>query len=343
MIVKPIIPVWLMILICISLIIIIIFKYLIKKKAENKNQDRKIKKNLSNFNKFNFIIEFFIIILLFILNLRIMIPNGEVISTNLNVNVLFVIDTTVSMKALDYNNNRERFEGVINDCCKIVDNLNGSKFSIITFGGTCKRVIPFTTDSNDVKSELKALYVEKDTYAQGTSINSSKEILETTLKNEQAKKNSNSKYVVFYISDGEITKDNEKIESFSNIKKYVVNGAVMGYGTEAGGKMLESSMLDYRYNGEPYYIKYYDDNNNLVDAISKIDEKNLKKIAKDIGIEYINMNNSNNLNTKLNEIKKLAEENKLGEKRAVDIYYYFAIPILFLVIINFILKKKRII
>ena len=97
------------------------------------------------------------------------------------------------------------------------------------------------------------------------------------------------------------------------------------------------------YNGEPYYIKYYDDNNNLVDAISKIDEKNLKKIAKDIGIEYINMNNSNNLNTKLNEIKKLAEENKLGEKRAVDIYYYFAIPILFLVIINFILKKKRII
>ena len=34
------------------------------------------------------------------------------------------------------------------------------------------------------------------------------------------------------------------------------------------------------------------------DAISKIDENNLKKISEDIGIDYINMQNSSNIKEK---------------------------------------------
>ena len=42
-----------------------------------------------------------------------MIPNGESIALNSDLNVLFVIDKSISMRALDYDGNKERFEGVI--------------------------------------------------------------------------------------------------------------------------------------------------------------------------------------------------------------------------------------
>ncbi len=79
---------------------------------------------------------------------------------NSDLSVLFVIDTSISMRALDYNGNKERFEGVINDCCYIVDELSSCKFSIITFGDEARKVIPFTTDTDMVQAELKLLILK---------------------------------------------------------------------------------------------------------------------------------------------------------------------------------------
>ena len=171
------------------------------------------------------------IILLFIINLRIMLPNGDGKLMNSDYNVLFVIDTSVSMRALDYNGNKERFEGVVKDCCYIVDELSSCKFSIITFGNTVQKILPFTNDTNIVQSELKAINLEDDFYAKGSSMNIVKDMLKNTLKEESERKNGVSKFIVFFITDGEITKENEKLESFSQIGKYVSNGAVLGYGT----------------------------------------------------------------------------------------------------------------
>lgn len=347
MIIKPIIPIWLMALICIIFIIIIFFGKLFKRKKVN-NENIKTssdKKFLLRNNILDKGTKVLIIILLFVINLRIMIPNGESISMNSDVSVLFVIDTSVSMRALDYNGNNERFEGVVNDCCEIVDELVGCKFSIITFGDTAKKIIPFTTDSNVAKVELKSINIENDFYAEGTSINIVKETLENTLKDEQNRKNGGSKFVVFFISDGEITKTGEKLDTFSNIKKYISDGAVMGYGTESGGKMIDSLWEDYEdTNGEPYYITYYDDNDDRVTAISKIDEKNLKRLASDLGIDYVKMEKSSNINSKLKAIKKMAEESEGKEekiKTAGDIYYYLAIPLVVLLIVNLVIKKRK--
>lgn len=347
MIIKPIIPIWLMTLICIIFIIIIFFGNSFKrKKVKNANiKTSPDKKKLHKNNILDRGTKVLIVMLLFVINLRIMIPNGESISMNTDVSVLFVIDTSVSMRALDYNGDNERFEGVINDCCKIIDELVGCKFSIITFGDAAKKIIPFTTDSNVAKVELKSINIENDFYAEGTSINTVKEILEKTLKDEKNRKNGSSKFVVFFISDGEITKTDEKLDSFSNIKKYISDGAIMGYGTVAGGKMIDSLWDDYKdTNGEPYYITYYDDNNDRVTAISKIDEKNLKKLASDLGIDYVKMEKSSNINSKLKEIKKMAQESEGKEekiKTAEDIYYYLAIPLIILLIVNFVIKKRK--
>ena len=138
------------------------------------------------------------IILVFVINLRIMIPNGESMQMKSDTKILFVIDKTVSMKALDYDGNKERMKGVSETCCKIVNELENCKFSLMTFGNYTKRVLPFTNDLETVTSELNAITVEDDSTALGSSMNIVKTPLEEILKN---KKDEKTQYVVFFISD----------------------------------------------------------------------------------------------------------------------------------------------
>ena len=345
MIINPIIPIWLMSIICIICIILTIYNKPLKEKILNKTDNIQTPKQKNLMKKYilNVCIKIAIIILLFVINLRLMIPNGETMAMNSDLNILFVIDKSVSMKALDYNGNKERFEGVVNDCCHIVEELSGCKYSIITFGDTAKKLIPFTTDADMVQAELKAISLEDDYYANGTSINLVKDVLEKTLKEENQRQNGNAKFVLFFISDGEITKEGETLETFSSIGQYISNGAVMGYGTLAGGKMVRSSFAD-EPSSELYYIYYYYDiTHEKVTAISKLDEKNLKQIAADMKIDYIQMSKTSNMNYKLSDIKKQISDSQTNEEKInsyQDIYYYFAIPLVILLLIDFTIRKR---
>ncbi len=343
MITNPIIPPWIMAIICVAAIFIIIYN---KKPKSDKNDNNEItngKKTKVKHNWVDIIVEICIVILLFIINLRFMIPNGENISMSSNVKILFVIDKTVSMKALDYGLGKERFEGVINDCCYILDELPECKFSIITFGDTTQKLAPFTSDIDMVRSELKSIILEDAYYASGTSINIVKGELQKTLEKEREKQDEDSKVILFFISDGEITIENEELESFADMSDYIFDGAVMGYGTKEGGKMVSSLTSDEPLS-DSYYISYYDENNKKTTAISKIDESNLKKLASDFKIDYIQMSETSNIDYKINGIKeKVAKEQSMEEKvkSYQDIYYYFAIPLVILLIIHFIIQKRR--
>ncbi len=78
MIINPIIPIWLMAVICVILL------FFTRKGA------------------FNYIRQIIIIILLFAINLRIMVPNPDAQTVEKKVDVLFVVDNTISMLAEDY-------------------------------------------------------------------------------------------------------------------------------------------------------------------------------------------------------------------------------------------------
>ena len=67
--------------------------------------------------------------------------NAEVISNDLDV--LFVVDNTISMIAEDYNGDNTRLSAVKEDIKHIVEELEGAKFSIVTkidFGERFKRI-----------------------------------------------------------------------------------------------------------------------------------------------------------------------------------------------------------
>lgn len=90
--------------------------------------------------------------------------------------------------------------------------------------------------------------------------------------------------------------------------------------------------------------KYLEDTSDYpyTTAISKIDEKNLKQIADDIGIDYIHMDRQSNIDKKLEDLKSdkfISSDEKTNSY--VDIYYIFVIPLLLLFIFEFINYKRK--
>ncbi len=300
----PIIPIWIMLIVCISLIIFIIIK------SNNK------------------IIEIAIVILIFIINLRIMIPGDNYKSVSNNLDVLFVIDNTISMNAEDYNGNETRLSGVKKDCNYIIERLSGARFSIITFNNKAQIIIPFINDINLAMETIDIIEPIDELYAKGSSLNTPIETILMSLNSSEKK--DNRIRVIFFISDGEITK-NESLSSYREIREHINNGAVLGYGTSKGGNMKSRNKFLY----EDEYIR---DNTSLNHdiAVSKIDESNLKKIASDINIDYIHMNKEENINSKLREIEKLASSSidDSSKKTYDDIYFIFVIPLLALLFLE---------
>lgn len=313
MIINPIIPIWFMAIICIALAIC-------KRKG-----------------KFAYIRQIIMIILLFMINLRMMIPTDVEVSTKrIDANVFFVIDNTISMAANDCADGTTRMDALKADCNNITGSLSGARFSLITFANISKLVSPLTESTSFVNSCIKGIGVTDELYAKGSSMNICKDMLVELVK--AANEKNTGKVIVFFISDGEIT-NGDTLDSFKEAAKYIDGGAVLGYGTSKGGNM---------------YIKdYFSDDLVVIEdkseypyekAVSKIDEENLKAIAKDMGIEYINMTTENKLDTVIDNIKK--DTASLGDEDSrldgyKDIYFIFIIPLVGMLVYEFINWKRK--
>ena len=315
MIINPVIPVWLMGIICVIFL-------LLKRKGI-----------------FPYIRQIVAILLLFVINLRVMIPDDSITYTNkeIDTHVIFVVDNTLSMIAQDYNGNDERLKGAKADCNYIMDKLNGAKFSVVTFDNIARVLSPFSNDRQFVENAIESIAPLGNLYAKGSSLNLWHDPALEELKIADEKDRGD--VVLFFISDGE-NNTSENLGSFDDLAKYIDNGAVLGYGSKEGGIMEVDRWGD----GNLETIKDPEDFESA--GISQIDEENLKKIAKDMGVNYINMNTNEKdsldevINTVLeNASSSDSSENATGYK---DIYYIFVIPLLLLVIFEFIdFKRKR--
>lgn len=314
MIISGIIPIWIMVVICLILLIFI------------------------SKNKFTAIRQIIMIILIFTINLRIMITSEDVEVMSTNLDVLFVIDNTMSILAEDYgNNNIPRLEAIKNDCNYIIDRLNGSKFSIITFNNTSQVLIPYTKDVSLTKDSINMIGTLDRFYAKGTTLNTP---LENIQKQLESARNTDKtrKRIVFFISDGEITSEDESLKSFSSLKKLTDNGAVLGYGTEKGGYMKIKDMS----TKTESYIEEMSDDYSYKKSVSKIDEKNLKAIAKDMKLDYIHMQSQSNIEDKIDEIEKSTKKDS-NEKSSnyTDTYFILTVPLAILLLYEFINYKRK--
>ena len=272
------------------------------------------------------LIEVLLVICLFLLNLRPMVPSKSHMAVMTNLDFIFAIDNTISMNAEDYIGNKTRLSGVKSDVKKIVDRFPGARYSLITFDNSSRVTIPSTKDINIFYEAVDVLKPYNSYYAHGSSLNLPyQDILRTSRTSSDSKDRIT---VLIFISDGEIIGNSqymEPLKSYKEIAKYIDAGAVFGYGTQTGGKMREKDILtneevfitDSRQYGNP-------------PAISRIDEDNLRRIASDLKVEYINMNDPSNMNSLLDSIDHL-QKNGIEEEVTdtyADLYYIFVIPTL---------------
>ncbi len=245
-----------------------------------------------------------------------------------NLDVLFVVDNTLSMYANDYNG-RERMNGAVADISYIMDRLVGANFALITFDDRSYVRAPFTQDVEEVRDRL-GLLIKPDRYgAKGTDMNAPKADLESLLISSSRKEN--RKTIFFFLGDGEITRDIE-MASYSDLARYISGGAVMGYGTEDGGNMYDeygSKIFDWETFG---------------DAVSCIDEASLNAMAADLGVPYVRMSASNRIDPVLSSVQAMSG-NVISKRMDItnyrDLYFLFVPPLMLLLLWELVLLIRK--
>ena len=74
------------------------------------------------------------------------IGGGQAAIKRSDANVLFVVDTTGSMAAQDYDGGEPRLVGVRHDIAALADEFSGAHFALITFNSKTRVIVPWTTD-----------------------------------------------------------------------------------------------------------------------------------------------------------------------------------------------------
>ena len=277
----------------------------------------------------NFIRQIMIAVLLFMVNLRILIPSDHVENYSNNVKILFVVDNTISMLAEDYNGSERRMDGVRRNISDIMDNFEGARYALISFNDINGNVlVPYTTDKKNVIQAANSLEGRSKIYASGTSFNkvytTLKDYLEGTFRVREEETQDSSIQLVFFISDGENnTKDT--IKSFDSLAQHIDGGCVLGYGTTAGGIMR---VKEYSSSEQPEVLTYYE-NGKKMTALSKIDEKNLKKLAGELGISYSHITRDEDVWSVVDSIKDKIDSGEMTASAtegmgSIETYYIFA-------------------
>ncbi len=272
-----------------------------------------------------------IYVLVLVIGLRPVIVETRYEFATKNLDVLFVVDNTMSMWALDYNGRKERMEGVKKDVSFIIEELAGSNFGLVTFDDSAHVLSPFTQDMQYIRDLFDTFKSPDSYYAKGSDLSIPYQDIEALLLSSARKEN--RKTIVFYISDGEIT-NGRQLKNYSELAQYIDAGAVLGYGSPEGGKMKESYGYSYVYDYQTHK-----------DAISKIDEENLGKIAEQLGLEYLNMNSGNvSLSGAVELIKESSKtviESGKGAEIQKDIYYFFTYPLIILLFAEIVIFVRR--
>lgn len=212
-------------------------------------------------------------------------PGGSVQGATADLNVFFVVDTTTSMVAEDYGDGSPRMEGLRQDIMAIAEELPGARFSLITFDIKGHVRMPLTTDTLALETITSVLEPQVTAYAKGSSITAARQVLAERLAGARDSHPERPR-LVFYLGDGEQTSARapQPLELDNGL---VAGGAVLGYGTAAGGRMKENTGLESDDGAREASYVQDGSGGTTRDAVSRIDEARLQEIAGQLGVPYV--------------------------------------------------------
>lgn len=238
------------------------------------------------------------------------------------VDVVFVVDVSLSMYAIDTPPNRlTRFKEVL---LSLLPNLQGNRLGLITFAGSSFLYCPMTSDISAFSDYVRGLDVDiiPD---KGTNLLKAFKKTEEILKSKKVQKNK----LVVLVTDGE--------DQSASLYKLDVPLMIWGVGTTRGGVIFYK---DETSNISGYVSKdrkLYPSPNDGQVIISRLDESYLKKLASKNNAEYINLSTephlANKIFDKLSSVEKNANQ-VLQDTLQRDGYHYLLAPALVLMFLD---------
>jgi Ca-activated chloride channel family protein len=272
-----------------------------------------------------------VVALLLVVAVRPGVPGGSAQASSAALNVFFVVDTTSSIAAEDWDGARPRLEGVRSDVDAIASELAGARFSLISFDSTAVLRTPLTDDAAAVVTAASVMNQEITYYSSGSSITEASDLLAERLR-EAREADPERANVVYYLGDGEQTAD-EAPGSFAAAAGDVDGGAVLGYGTAAGGRMRVFDGYGDAYSS----TEYIEDRTQPgePDALSVIDEDALRTIASQLGVDYVHREADTGVEAVVSDARDGAVASDEGRAEAVvDLYWIAAVPLFLLALVE---------
>ncbi|MHB1064304.1 MAG: vWA domain-containing protein [Georgenia sp.] len=244
-----------------------------------------------------------------------------------NVEVFFVVDRTGSMAAEDYDGARPRLDGVRHDIDAVMDAVPGGRYSVIAFDSQASRQLPLTTDARAVRTWAETMRQEVTAYSAGSSIDRPHAAL-TRAVTGAAGRNPSSVRLVFFLSDGEDTDGDDaaagaETTSVAPLAPLVDGGAVLGYGTAAGGRMRSyAGTADSGAGSAAPYITD-DSQPGSPPAVSVIDEANLRSVAQQLEVPYVHRTGPTALDGLLDgiDVTAIASDGRRDVSTYRDVYW----------------------
>ena len=196
-----------------------------------------------------------------------------------NLNVFFVIDRSVNSRVEDFGDRKSRMSGIRSDIDALIDEYPRARFGVISYASRAAVDWPLSDDAWSLQSMISGLspytLVTPDAMYQADAGAAAKVLGDTV--NKAAAMFSGSRTVVFYFGSG-AAGSRAAAGSFGPDAKKIDGGAVLGYGTEAGGPIPQGWL-----NGAKVYQS---DPDSQAPLTSTIDETRLKDIAAQLGVPY---------------------------------------------------------
>ena len=297
------------------------------------------------------VITVLICICIYVINLRIMIPSNEATVTVPSLNVLFVIDSTISMWAEDYDDKDSRIDGAIEACNAIMEEFSGSSYALISFDHDAEVRVPLTPDRQSITDALDYMYEPSMYVAKGSSMTCPVDEMDRILQHMKSEYE-NRQTIVFFFSDGEETleasndgkasedtedEDSEEADNTSSYAAYsklhgkVDGGAVIGVGSKDGATMEDA-------NGNAIY-----DPKTGELAVSCIGEDSLEEIASKMGVEYIHMEEVDDIDDTVEAIidDAIYEAELKDDIENKEDTYFYVIPVLMVLLVGEILLFRK--
>ncbi|MDT0201114.1 VWA domain-containing protein [Nocardioides sp. AE5] len=241
---------------------------------------------------------------------------AHVESVNTNLEVLVVVDRTTSMSALDWDGDQQRLDGVREDLAAITEALPGARFALLTFGRFVRTELPFSSDSGAFLAAAETMRREEPFDGVGSTPSIALDEMIATLE-RSADQHEDRERVVIFISDGENTSENPQ-ESFAPVADLIAGGVVLGYGTTEGGRM----QIDLE-RPDAGWVR---DEARASDALSKIDEENLSRIADEMGVSYLHRTGPGGLDEWAEDLRSDFRAAGGGDAQAKhELYWIFAL------------------